>query len=61
MILGILIGSTLILKSSICLYGITTKQYMFMTLTKQVKNLYDKNFNSLKKEIEVPRRWKDQP
>jgi hypothetical protein len=31
-----------------------------MTLTKQKKDLYDKNFKSLKKEIkEDPRRWKD--
>ena len=33
-----------------------------MTLTKQVKDLYDKNFNSLKKEIEgIIKRWKDLP
>ena len=33
-----------------------------MTLTKEVKDLYDKNFNSLKKEIkEDLRRWKDLP
>ena len=32
-----------------------------MTLTKEVKVLYDKNFKSLKKEIEVLRRWKDLP
>jgi hypothetical protein len=31
-----------------------------VTLTKQVKDLYDKNFKSLKKEIEVDfRRWND--
>ena len=30
-----------------------------MTLTKKVKDLYDKNFKSLKKEIEDLRRWKD--
>jgi hypothetical protein len=30
-----------------------------VTLTKEVKNLYDKNFMSLKKEIEDLRRWKD--
>jgi len=31
-----------------------------MTLTKTVKDLYDKNFQSLKKEIEEDvRRWKD--
>jgi hypothetical protein len=33
-----------------------------MTLTKQVKDLYDKNFRSLKKEIkEDLKRWKDHP
>jgi hypothetical protein len=32
-----------------------------MILTKEVKYLYDKNFKSLKKEIEDLRRWKDLP
>jgi hypothetical protein len=33
-----------------------------MTLTKEVKDRYDKNFKSLKKEIEEDlRRWKDLP
>ena len=33
-----------------------------MTLTKEVKDLYDRNFKSLKKEIkEDLRRWKDLP
>ena len=33
-----------------------------MTLTKEVKDLYDKNFKSLKREIEEDlRRWKDLP
>ena len=33
-----------------------------MTLTKEVKDLYDKNLKSLKKEIkEDLRRWKDPP
>ena len=36
-------------------------KYRDMTLTKEVKDLYDKNFKSLKKEIEVLRRWKDLP
>jgi hypothetical protein len=37
-------------------------KYLGMTLTKEVKDLYDKNFNSLKKEIkEHLRRWKDLP
>ena len=35
-------------------------KYLGVTLTKQVKNLYDKNFKCLKKEIkEDLRRWKD--
>jgi hypothetical protein len=33
-----------------------------MTLTKEVKDLYDKNFKSLKKKVkEDLRRWKDLP
>jgi hypothetical protein len=37
-------------------------RYLGVTLTKQVKDLYDKNFKSLKKEIkEDLRRWKDLP
>ena len=37
-------------------------QYFGMTLTKQMKDLYDKNFKSLKKEMkEDLRRWKDLP
>jgi hypothetical protein len=37
-------------------------KYVGVTLTKQVKGLYDKNFKSLKKEIkEDLRRWKDLP
>jgi len=37
-------------------------KYLNVTLTKQVKDLYDKNFKSLKKEIEEDlRRWKDLP
>ena len=45
-------------------FTIVTKnmKYLRVTLTKQVKNLYDKNFKSLKKEIEDDlRRWKDLP
>ena len=35
-------------------------KYLSVTLTKEVKVLYDKNFKSLKKEIEENlRRWKD--
>jgi hypothetical protein len=37
-------------------------KYLGVTLTKQVKDLHDKNFRSLKKEIEEDiRRWKDTP
>jgi hypothetical protein len=37
-------------------------KYIGVTLTKEVKDLYDKNFKSLKKEIkEDLRRWKDLP
>jgi hypothetical protein len=37
-------------------------KYLGVTLTKEVKDLYDKNFKSLKKEIEKDlRRWIDLP
>jgi len=37
-------------------------KYLGVTLTKQVKDLYDKNFRSLKKEIEEDlRRWNNLP
>jgi hypothetical protein len=37
-------------------------KYLGVTLTKEVKDLYDKNLKSLKKEIEENlRRWKDLP
>ena len=37
-------------------------KYLGVTLSKEVKDLYDKNFKSLKKEIkEGLRRWKDLP
>jgi hypothetical protein len=37
-------------------------KYLGVTLTKEVKYLYDKNFKSLKKEIKEDfRRWKDLP
>ena len=37
-------------------------KYLGVTLTKQVKDLYDKNFKLLKKEIEEDfRKWKDLP
>jgi hypothetical protein len=36
--------------------------YLGVTLTKEVKDLYNKNFKSLKKEIkEYLRTWKDPP
>jgi hypothetical protein len=35
--------------------------YLGVTLTKEVKDLYDKVFTSLKKEIKNCRRWKDLP
>jgi hypothetical protein len=37
-------------------------KYLSVTLTKEVKDLYDKNFKSLKKDIkEYLRRWKALP
>jgi hypothetical protein len=37
-------------------------KYLGVTITKEAKDLYDKNFKSLKKEIEEDlRRWKDLP
>jgi hypothetical protein len=37
-------------------------KYLCVTLTKEVKELYDKNYKSLKKEFkEYLRRWKDLP
>jgi hypothetical protein len=37
-------------------------KYLGITLTKQVKDLYDQNFKSLKKEIKKDlRRWKELP
>jgi hypothetical protein len=39
-----------------------TIKYLVVTLTKEVEDLYNKNFKSLKKEIEEDlRRWKDLP
>ena len=35
--------------------------YLGVTLTKPIKDLYDKNFKSLKKEIEDFPRWKHLP
>ena len=45
-------------------FMITTNslKYHGVTLTKEVKDLFDKNFKSLKKEIEDDtRKWKDLP
>jgi hypothetical protein len=40
----------------------TNRKYLGVTLTKEVKDLYDKNFKSLKKEIEEDlRTWKYLP
>ena len=36
-------------------------KYLIVTLTKQVKDMYEKNFKSLSKEREELRRWKDLP
>ena len=36
-------------------------KYLGVTLTKQVKDLYNKKFRSLKKEIEDLRKWKNLP
>jgi hypothetical protein len=36
-------------------------KYLVVTLSKEVRDLYDKNLKSLKKEIEDIRRWKDHP
>jgi hypothetical protein len=36
-------------------------KYLELILTKQVKDLYDNNFKSLKKEIEDLRKWRDLP
>ena len=38
-----------------------TIKFLGVILTKEVKDLYDKNFKSLKKEIKDLRRWKDLP
>ena len=53
-----------LLKRDIVPFTIVTNniKYLGVTLTWEVKDLYDKNFKSLKKEIkEDLRRWKDFP
>jgi hypothetical protein len=43
-----------------CTIATNNIEYLGVTLTKQMKDLYDKNFKYLKKEIgENLRRWKD--
>ena len=39
-------------KTSPFIIATNSRKYLGVTLTKQVKDLYDKNFKSLKKEIE---------
>lgn len=36
-------------------------EYLGVTLTNQLKDLYEKKFKPLKKEIKDLRRWKDLP
>ena len=41
------------------LFSIVTNNIKYLGMTKEVKDLYDKNFKSLKKEIQEDlRRWK---
>jgi hypothetical protein len=44
-------------------FTITTNniKYLGVTLTKEMKDLYDNNFKSLKKEIKDLRKWRDLP
>ena len=44
-----------------CKIATKSIKYLLVTLTKQLKDLYNKTFKSLKKEIENIRRWKDLP
>ena len=49
-------------SENIILHNSYNIKYLGVTLIKQVKDLYDKNFNSLKKEIEEDiRKWEDLP
>ena len=41
--------------------AINNIKYLGVTLTKQVKDLYDNNFKLLKKEIQDLRKWRDLP
>jgi hypothetical protein len=50
------------LRAPTCLPVLSCIKYLGVTLTKEVKDLYDKNFKSLKKEIEENlRKWKNFP
>jgi hypothetical protein len=42
-------------------FTVVSKKYQGINLTKEVKDLYNENYKSLKKEIEDYRRWKDLP
>ena len=44
-------------------FTITSKpiKYLGINLTKEVKDLYNENYKTLKKETEDFRRWKDHP
>jgi hypothetical protein len=45
-----------------CTIATNNIEYLGVTLTKQMKDLYDKNFKSLKKDIKEDfREWKDLP
>ena len=49
-------------ETSLFTIATNSMKYLGVTLTKEVKDLYDKNFKSLKKEIEEDnRKWKDLP
>ena len=49
-------------SENIILHNSYNIKYLGVTLIKQVKDLYDKTFTSLKKEIEEDtRKWKDLP
>ena len=51
-----------IMETTPFLIVINNIKYLGMTLTKEGKDLYDRNFKSLKKEIKEDfRRWKDLP
>ena len=49
-------------ETSPFMIGTNSIMYLGVTLTKEVKDLFDKNFKALKKEIEGDtRKWKDLP